>query len=298
MTRTRPAGVPPRSRSQPDGPPIGAHVSVAGGPVAAWERAVKLGAEAAQVFPGSPRTWESPWPGEEALARAAEAFRASGIPVVVHAIYLVNPASGDPEVRRKSVGALARGLAYTAGLGALGLVVHVGHAKDADRATALERVRETLERARDEAGAGVPYFLETGAGTRGSVGSSLEDLVALVRALGPGTRICADTAHLFAAGVPTHTAEGLDGWLAAVERDLGPGAVGLVHLNDSSTPFASGRDRHENLGQGEIGGRALARWVRHPVLRTVPFVIETPGFDRQGPDRKNLARARRYRRGR
>ncbi|WP_025323950.1 deoxyribonuclease IV [Deferrisoma camini] len=282
---------------QAPGPPIGAHVSVAGGPVAAWERTVRLGAEAAQVFPGSPRSWESPWPGEEALAEAGEAFRRSGIPVFVHAIYLVNPASDDPEVRRRSVEALARSLEYAAGLGARGLVVHVGHGRGVDRGVALERVRGTLERARERAERIVPYLLETGAGGKGSVGSYLEDLVDLARGLGHHTRICADTAHLFAAGLPVHTARGLDGWLSAVEAALGPGAVGLVHLNDSKTPFGSGRDRHENLGRGEIGGRSLARWVRHPTLRTVPFVIETPGFDRQGPDRRNLARARRYRRG-
>ncbi len=284
-------------RKASGGPPIGAHVSVAGGPVAAWERTVRLGAEAAQVFPGSPRSWESPWPAEEALTEAGEAFRRSGIPVFVHAIYLVNPASDDPEVRRNSVAALARSLEYAARLGARGLVVHVGHARGADRHVALDRVRTTLERARERAERAVPYLLETGAGGKGSVGSCLEDLVDLARGLGQGTRICADTAHLFAAGVPVHTARGLGGWVSAVEAALGPGAVGLVHLNDSKTPFGSGRDRHENLGQGRIGGRTLARWVRHPALRTVPFVIETPGFDRQGPDRQNLARARRYRRG-
>ncbi len=236
-------------------------------------------------------------PGQEALAEAGEAFRRSGIPVFVHAIYLVNPASDDPEVRRRSVEALARSLEYAAGLGARGLVVHVGHGKGVVRFTALDRVRTTLESARDRAKTSVPYLLETGSGSRGSVGSCLEDLVELARGLGRDTRICADTAHLFAAGEPVHTAWGLDEWLSAVAAALGPGAVGLVHLNDSKTPFASGRDRHENLGQGEIGGRALARWVRHPALRTVPFVIETPGFERQGPDRQNLARARRYRCG-
>ncbi len=277
-------------------PPIGAHVSVAGGPLAAWERAVRLGAEAAQVFPGSPRSWESPWPGNRALAEAGEAFRKSGIPVFVHAIYLVNPASGDPQVRRRSAAALARSLEYASRLGARGLVVHLGHARDAARNTALRRVRDTLDRARDLAAGTVPYLLETGSGGKGSVGSRLDDLVALVRQVGQGTRICADTAHLFAAGVPVHTPRGLDAWLDALRDQLGPDAVGLVHLNDSLTPFGSGRDRHGNLGQGEIGGRALARWVRHPALRRVPFVIETPGFNRQGPDRKNLARARRYRR--
>ncbi len=278
-------------------PPLGAHVSVAGGPLAAWERTVRLGAEVAQVFPGSPRSWESPWPGNGALREAGEAFRRSGIPVFVHAIYLVNPASGDPEVRRRSVTALARSLEYASRLGARGLVVHLGHARDAARNVALRRVRNTLDRARDRAGGAVPYLLETGSGGKGSVGSRLDDLVALVHRLGPDTRICADTAHLFAAGVPVHTPQGLDAWLGALRDRAGPDAVGLVHLNDSLTPFGSGRDRHENLGQGEIGGRALARWVRHPALRRVPFVIETPGFDRQGPDRKNLARARRYRRG-
>ncbi len=271
-------------------------MSVAGGPLRAWERAVRLGAEVAQVFPGSPRSWESPWPGDGTLQEAGEAFRRSGIPVFVHAIYLVNPASDDPEVRRRSVVALARSLEYAGLLGARGLVVHLGHARNADGSAALRRVADTLDRARERAGTGVPYLLETGSGGRGSVGSRLEDLVALARRLGQGTRICADTAHLFAAGVPVHTRPGLDAWLGALRDRLGPDAVALVHLNDSLTPFGSGRDRHENLGQGAIGGRALARWVRHAALRGVPFVIETPGFDRQGPDRKNLARARRYRR--
>ncbi|HSH71321.1 MAG TPA: TIM barrel protein, partial [Deferrisomatales bacterium] len=107
--------------------------------------------------------------------------------------------------------------------------------------------------------------------------------------------VCLDSAHLFATGYRVHTPGGLGETLDAFDSALGPGRVGLVHLNDSATGLGARRDRHANLWTGEIGREGLAGWLAEPRLRDVPFVLETPGFDGRGPDHRNLWRAKRLR---
>jgi deoxyribonuclease-4 len=302
MQGFRAGGQPPRARRGSPSPRIGAHVSVAGGLLRALERARRIGAEALQVFPSNPRQWLRPAYPEEELGRFRAALGRSKKPLAVHTIYLINLASPEAELRRKSARALADALTFGARAGARAVVTHVGSHRGDGFEAALGRVsaavREALERAAAEAAPRPlpPLLLETSAGSAGSVGASPEELGRLLAELPETAGVCLDTAHLFAAGYPVHTRHGCDGFLADLDRRVGLARVGLIHLNDSRSALGSRRDRHENLGEGAIGAEGLALWVRHPALRAVPFVLETPGFDDQGPDRKNLETAKALRR--
>ncbi len=277
-------------------------MSIAGGLHRVLPRARALGAEVVQVFPHGPRQWRGPRVDDAAVAGFGRDLAAAGIPLYLHAIYLVNPASPDPGVRERSAASLGRALAFGGRAGARGVVCHLGARKGASLETAAARVAETVGRARDAALAGrdgvLPrLLLETGAGTRGALGADPADLEAVLAAVPGEPGVCLDTAHLFAAGYPVHTPAGLDRYLAELGRGIGLDRVGLVHLNDSKVPLGAGADRHENLGEGQIGLNGLGAWVRCPALAGVDFAIETPGFDGRGPDRENLDRARALRSG-
>ncbi len=286
-------------------PRIGAHVSVAGGLLRSVEKARSIGAEVLQVFPSNPRQWRRPGYGADELQAYRESLARGGFPLFVHTIYLINLASPEPALRERSAGALADAWIFGARTGARGVVTHVGSHRGDGFAAAVGRVAETVgeaeARMREGVGGRPPVpalLLEASAGAAGSVGASPEELGRLLEVLPSGCGVCLDTAHLFAAGYPVQESEGLDAFLEELERRVGLERLGLVHLNDSATDLGSRRDRHENLGEGKIGSRGLASWLRHPALRVVPVVLETPGFDQQGPDRKNLQRAKRWRAGR
>ena len=287
-------------------PRIGAHVSVAGGLLRSVERARRIGAEVLQVFPSNPRQWRRPGYEADELCAYRESLARDGLPLFVHTIYLINLASPDPALRERSAGALADAWTFGARAGARGVVTHVGVPPGS-------RVRRRTGPGGGDRGGGAgprargarrptssPGAPAGGAvpGRRRPWGAARRNWARLLGALPDGCGVCLDTAHLFAAGYPVQEREGLDAFLEDLERRVGLERVGLVHLNDSATELGSRRDRHDNLGEGRIGSRGLGSWLRHPALRGVPFVLETPGFDRQGPDRRNLQRAKRWRTGR
>jgi deoxyribonuclease-4 len=288
-------------------PLIGAQLSTAGGFAPVPERAVAIGAEVAQIFSSNPRTWRPRSPLPEEVAALVAGLRHNGIPLYLHTIYLLNLASPDDELRRRSRDALATSLAGGALTLAAGVVTHLGsHRGDGFRA-ALPRIRETVQAAIDQARRSLaaagrgralpPLLLENSAGSGHTVGGDLEELSALLQALPSSCGLCLDTAHLFAAGYPVHTAVGLERLVQRLRDDGLLERVSLIHLNDSKTPFASRRDQHENPGAGHIGRRGLRRVVRHPAFAAVPFVLEVPGEDGHGPDAANVALVKLMRRG-
>ncbi len=285
-------------------PRIGAHVSVAGGLERAVERARNIGAEVLQVFPSNPRQWRRTSYTLTELDAFRIALRRAGKPLIVHAIYLINLASGDPELRGRSARALGDALAFGAQCGASGVVAHVGSHRGDGFEAALVRVPAAIHEALNWARAEVarqevlpPLLLETSAGGKGTVGVSPEELGRLLQECPRTTQVCLDTAHLFAAGYAIHTRPGFEQFWDELEGTVGVQRVGAVHLNDSKSELGSLRDRHENLGEGVIGLAGLGLWVQEPRLAALPFVLETPGFDQKGPDRKNLRRAKSLRSG-
>ncbi len=304
-----------------DLPLIGAQLSTAGGFTPVPQRAVDVGAEAVQIFNTNPRIWRPRVPAPGEIEGFAAGLREHKLPLFFHSTYLINLASPDEALRRRSSEALALALTTGALAGAEAVVTHVGSHRGETVAEAERRVLRSisdavtlaeLERSaakgdspRSTSGPGLPaLLLETGTGAGNTLGGRLEEIATLLfleEALGLSRMlplgICIDTAHLFAAGYAVHEQAGLEGLIERL-RVLGLlERVRLVHLNDSKTPFGVRRDQHENLGEGLIGYEGLARVVRHPALARLPFVLEVPGADGHGPDAANVALAKSMRAG-
>mgnify|MGYP001822143505 CR=1 FL=1 len=287
-----------RSSSQRRRPRLGAHVSVAGGLHRAFERASTLRCEAIQIFVKNANRWQQrPLRTHEIDAFRRARDESSVGPVLAHASYLINVASPAPALRRRSATALGDELDRCALLGVDALVLHPGaHLGDGpDRA--IRRVGDTLAGVLERHGDGVELLLENTAGQGTLLGARPEELEALLAAVGAGERLglCLDTCHAFAAGWPIHR--------EALWRSLRRGLAGTplysalraIHLNDSKTPFDSRKDRHANVGRGEIGTRAFGRLVRDPCLAHLPMILETPMGDDMVGYRRDLRILRRAR---
>jgi deoxyribonuclease IV len=270
---------------------VGAHVSPAGGLYRAVERGTDLGARAIQIFNQSPRAWRPTAYGEEDFARFREAQTASQIgAVLIHAVYLVNCASDDPEIRAKSLASLTHSLRVGDAIGATAVVVHPGSAKAGPAGPAIERAGELFASALANSER-CPLHLENTAGAGGTLGRSFDELAALIEAGGDEPRIgvCLDSCHLFASGYDIRTPVALRSVLDDFERAVGPGRLGSLHLNDSQMPLGSNRDRHANIGEGELGLDGARSFVNEPRFSDLPCVLETPGPDRSGPTAAEVA---------
>jgi deoxyribonuclease-4 len=231
-----------------------------------------------------------------------EAFRQAidGSPVqavVIHAVYLINCASKESEVRQKSMASLEHALRVGDGIGASGVVLHAGARKGEPHGPSVRRagkaIREALERS-DRC----PILLENTAGTQGPLGRDFDELAELIEAAGAGSRLgtCLDCCHLLASGFEIRSREALASVLDEFEDKVGLGRLGCVHVNDSGVPLGANRDRHANLGAGELGAKGLRVFLSEPRFERLPALIETPGPDGRGPDRKEVQAAKRYRR--
>ena len=272
---------------------IGAHVSPAGGLAKAIERGVEKDCRAIQIFNQSPRMWKPTTYRDEDIAAFREAMARSQIDaVVIHAVYLLNCASVDPDIRAKSLTSLTHSLRVGQQIGASGVVLHPGAAKTGDVTSAIARAGKTIKEALRES-EGCELHLENTAGTGGTLGRSFDELAALLEASGGGRRlgVCLDSCHLLASGYDIRTAAGMSSTLREATRKLGRDKVRSLHLNDSQTPLGSNRDRHANLGAGELGKEGCMAFLSAPGLQKLPCVLETPGENREGPGRKEIALA-------
>jgi deoxyribonuclease IV len=260
---------------------IGAHVSPAGGPANAVARGEERHCTAIQIFNQSPRQWKGRLYKDEEVAAFREAFDASPVEgVLIHAIYLLNPASEKPEFREKSLEGLTLALNAGAQLGAQGVVLHPGSAlKSEDVDSAIKRAGEVIKEALDVS-EGCDLHLEDTAGAGGTLGRSFEELAALIDAAGGGKRlgVCLDTCHLHASGYDMRTAESIAGVVDDFDRIVGLDRLHSLHVNDSVNPLGSNRDRHVNLGDGEIGAEGIAAFLSEPRFQGLPAIFEGPGF--------------------
>lgn len=280
----------------PSRPLLGAHVSAAGGPEQAPARGRAIGATAIQIFTKTPNQWREPTvsPGQGRAFRAA--CRANGIAAVVsHDSYLLNLASPDRTLHRRSLAGFVLELERCRVLGIPWVVSHPGNFMT-DRARGLRRnaaaVAEALERV---PGPGV--LLETTAGAGTALGSRVEELGELrdrvPASLRPRVAFCADTCHLHVAGYDL--TEGWDDFWREWDRVLGREALRCLHLNDALAPRGSRRDRHALIGEGTLGPAPFRRIMREPRFAQVIKVLETPkGDDPVRTDRRMLRRLRAY----
>jgi len=275
---------------------LGAHVS-GGGLKGIPAKAVEIGCEGVQIFASSPQMWRPP----SIKPADAEAFRmacaAAGLgPIAVHAIYLVNPCAEAEDHRAKTIASLVATLNAAESLGASVVVTHLGSAKGTPRAEALDRSCRTFATILEQYSGPVRLLFETSAGAGETMGGTFDELGSMIRTLGAPANLgtCIDTAHIFTAGYDLRTAEDLEWTMADFDQHVGFDNLGAVHLNDSKAPFGSNKDRHENLGDGEIGAEALMRFVQHPALGETPLYLEVPGYSKEGPDRPNMERLYQY----
>jgi deoxyribonuclease IV len=270
---------------------IGAHVSTAGGLQKAIDRGLERGCTAIQIFNQSPRMWRPTAYSEEDLAMFRDVIAQSPIDaVLIHTVYLLNCASEDDEIRSKTLASLTQSLRIGRAIGASGIVLHPGSAKTGEPGEAIARagatIREALEQSED-----CELHLENTAGTGGTLGRSFDELAALLDASGGDERVgvCLDSCHMLASGYDIRTVEGMDGVVHEAARKLGRGRVRSLHLNDSQTPLGSNRDRHANVGEGELGEEGCSVFLSAPAFAELPCVLETPGEHRSGPSREEVA---------
>jgi deoxyribonuclease-4 len=272
---------------------IGAHVSPAGGPAHAIERGVERGCRSIQIFNQSPRQWKPTVYDGEKVAAYKEAFANSDIDaLLIHAVYLVNCASEDKEMRAKSLASLTASLRAGAALGAVSVVVHPGSALKSNVDTALDRAAKTIAEALKESD-GCRLDLENTAGSGGTLGRSFEELATLIDGAGGGPRLgaCLDSCHLLASGYDIRTADGLASVIDEFDRVVGCDRLGSLHVNDSKTALGSNVDRHINLGEGELGKTGCAAFLSEPRFEGLPCVFEGPGAAGKAVEKADIANA-------
>lgn len=260
---------------------IGAHVSTAGGLANAVDRGAERGCTAIQVFPQSPRAWRPTAYSDRDFAEFRQALADSPIrSVVIHAIYLINSASKEREVRENSRAALEHALRVGDGIGADGVVLHAGARKGEPHGPSVKRAAREIARALERSER-CPILIENTAGTQGPLGRSMDEIADLVERAGGGARLgaCLDSCHLLAAGYDIRTADGLGAVLDEFDARVGLERLRCLHVNDSKVPLGANADRHAPLGEGELGERGLAVFLSEPRFAGLPALLEGPGLD-------------------
>jgi deoxyribonuclease-4 len=277
-------------------PLLGGHVDSSGGLHLAFERAEAMGFEAIQCHPTPPGFWGSPKLDDERVARFKEAADAAGHPpFYFHAVYLINLAGDDATLRQRSESTLAGYLAAADRLGINGVIFHTGSHKGAGFDARLPVIREHLLKVMERANpATAKLLIENNAGLGGCVGARFEEVRALLDAVDDERAgVCFDTCHAFASGYDLRTEATARATFDEWQRVVGIERLEAVHCNDSQTGLGSNRDRHANIGQGEIGEAGFHALLHDPRLADKPFILEVPGLDGNGPDAANLEVLRR-----
>jgi deoxyribonuclease IV len=277
---------------------VGAHVSTAGGLSRAIERGEERGCESIQIFHQSPRMWRPTKYGEEDFAAFREAMAGGSVEaVVIHAVYLINCATSDRGLRAKSLGSLTQALRIGDAIGAAGVVLHPGAQKGEPLGASMRRAAKVIAAALKDSDR-CPLLLEQTAGHKGLLGRDFDQTAELIELAGGGKRLglCLDSCHLFVQGYDITDEQRLGEVLDEADAKVGLERLGCVHVNDAAAPLGSCRDRHANIGQGEMGKRGLAAFLSEPRFEGLPATLETPGPIKKGPDRKEVTAAKRLRR--
>jgi deoxyribonuclease IV len=277
---------------------IGAHVRAGGKLVPALERGAEIGADVVQVFTQSPRAWKPTQYADEVLYeyRVAQENSAVIAATFCHATYLINLATDQADLLARSQACLNANLAVATGMGASGLVLHVGSHKGSGLAAVVPQIVDALRQALETQRSGAcPILLENAAGTGGTVGRSFDELATLLDGAGADYAdrlgVCLDTQHLWASGISYTSVEEADHVVAEFDDVIGLDRLRCLHLNDSKVELGANRDRHENIGEGTIGATALGLLLSHPALVDLPAMLEVPG-DGDGARASDIVAAR------
>lgn len=273
---------------------FGAHVSISGGYHKAVERVVHMGGNSLQIFSSSPRGWNHAALTDEAkeLFKSEKEKHAIG-PIFFHASYLVNLAD-DSQIGQNSIQSLITELTLASQIGIMGSIVHLGSYKkhvptlfdttqDAHYSTLIKNIKQVLNKVPKN----VLFIIENAGNNK--IGKNLDELAAIIRDVDDErVRICLDTCHMYSAGYDISTPSNYHTFFSLFDRKIGINKLSVIHANDSRDPFNSGRDRHENIGSGTLSLDPFRNLLNDSALANIPFIIETPGFDGNGPDKKNL----------
>ena len=280
---------------------FGAHVSSAGGISKAIDRVEEIGGKALQVFTQSPQMWRATVHDPDEVKRFKRRRREARVRFVAcHALYLVNLAARDAEIREKSFAALQATLETARAIRADAVVFHVGSHQGRGLEDAVEVVEPYLRRLLDETPDNLWLCLENTAGAGGTIGRSVDELARIFDAVErhPRLGLCLDSCHWWASGVDVCDRGALDEAVAELDELIGLDRLRFLHVNDSQAPLGSNRDRHEVVPDGLLGD-GLATFLGHPAFRKLPAILETwPDGGLSAADIEGLRRLYRLGRGR
>jgi deoxyribonuclease-4 len=277
---------------------IGAHVSTSGGLPKAIEHGAELGCESIQIFNQSPRMWRPTRYGPDDFAAFREAMGDSPVEAVaIHAVYLINCATKDRDLRKKSLASLTHALRIGDGIGAAGVVLHPGAQKGEALDPSIKRAAKVIAAALEDSDS-CPLLLEQTAGHKGLLGRDFDETAELIELAGGGERLglCLDSCHLFVQGYDVTDPASLSEVVDEADARVGLDRLRCLHVNDAAAPLGSCRDRHANVGKGEMGKGGLRAFLSEPRFEGLPATLETPGPEKKGPDRKEVTATKRLRR--
>jgi len=242
--------------------------------------------------------WRPTRYGDEDFAAFREAMEASSVEaVIIHAVYLINCATKDRELRKKSLASLVHALRIGDGIGAAGVVLHPGAQKGEPHTPSMKRAAKVIAAALEETDR-CSLLLEQTAGHQGLLGRNFAETAQLIELAGGGERLglCLDSCHLFVQGYDVTDEAHLGAVLEEADAKVGLERLGAVHVNDAAAPLGSCRDRHANIGKGEMGKRGLSAFLSEPRFEGLPATLETPGPEKKGPSKAEVTAAKRLRR--
>lgn len=258
---------------------LGAHMPTSGGLGKAVREGKAIGCTAVQIFTSSPQQWKAKTITEAMIEDFAAARQETGIDCIVsHDSYLIHVSALDDEHREKSVLALQGEIERCHLLGVPYVVSHMGGHKDQTKEEALDRMVESTKRILAGMPSGVTLLMETTAGQGTALNTRFEELAYVLEKCGghPQLAVCLDTCHVFVAGYDIRTPETYEQTFASFDKIIGIGLLKAIHCNDSKKGLGSKVDRHEHIGEGEIGPKAFELLVNDPRFEQVPILLETP----------------------
>lgn len=257
---------------------IGAHVSTAKPFSEAVKRANEIGCECMQIFANPPQRWNPIPISDDEIEKFALLNKKYDInPVIIHGIYLINLASDNPFFYEASIKSLIDDMQKADKLGALGVNFHVGSTKGKDFADVLPKVKAAILKILENSPKKPYLILENSAGAGNIIGDTLEELSAIIKGVkSDRIKVLIDTAHAFASGYDLRDEKGLEEFLSKFEKEIGLEKLVGFHFNDSKSTFNSNRDRHADIGHGELGAKIFSLILNHPKLKNLFGILETP----------------------
>lgn len=272
-------------------PKIGAHVSTAGGLYKAFENAEAIGADCVQIFGASPRMWQADLPDAEEIKKFKEEEKRSGIgPTYLHAPYLINLGTPNGDLLQKSVKNLSAHFKIAELIGAAGVIFHIGSSAGMEKKKALNQVISAMKEIMKNVPGRSFLVMENNAGGGEKIGKTVEELAYIFeRVNSKRLKVCLDTAHAFESGIiKKYGLPEIKGFLDEWDKAIGLENIVAIHANDSKTAWNSHNDRHENIGAGHIGLAGFKELAKEKRLWDKTWLLEVPGFDNEGPDKKNV----------